>query len=131
MAKTHAFTLPMLTYTAWRVGESGKSIPLNLYDPEGLEGAVEHALAQASHKDIFHVLETDETRRISKLHIYQVKQGKPVYRKLHGEVVARLVKPLIAHPVTTMEVREFVPAQHWCWTPGCDVVGIDRQTVEG
>lgn len=131
MAKHHTFTVPMLTFSAWRVGDSGKSIPLNLYAPETLDEAVEQAAPQCAHKAVFHVLEADELRRVSKLHLYQVKQGKAVFRKLPGETLARNIKPLVAHHLTTMEVRDFRPSEHWHWATGCDVVGIDRQTVEG
>jgi len=121
------------TFAAWKLGSTGTSYPLDTGAADTLDAVVAHAAPRCHHKDIFHVLERDELAKQGRLHIYVIKQGKPVWQRKEGFAHPVQVKPLRAELIASMAVDTFVPIEPFRWSPGCDPVGLSeaqRNTVE-
>ena len=120
-----------IIFGAWRVLHNGKNQPLNVATAANLAEVLDVALWSCKHKDVLYVLERDTLTKVGKLHLYQIKQGRPVWQRKADFAHPVQVRPLTASQVTSFEVDTFVPIEPWVWAPGCDVVGIDRSLVEG
>lgn len=121
--------LPAERFTAWRILGNGTSQPLDTGDATTLDDAASNALQGCQHKDHFTVLHTNVAGKQTE-HVYYVKAGKPVFVRKPGFAHAVQIKPLSLEHRFSRKLAEFAPVEPWRWTPGCDVVGIDRNVVE-
>lgn len=112
-----------MTFKAWRQRDE-LAVPLDIGQPADLREAIAAACASCGHKDTLFLL--CEDRQIKLLRAYAIQQGKREYR---GPALG-YVAPLKPAELFCLPVREFDPVEPWRWSPGCDVVGIDRNTVE-
>lgn len=124
--------LVLAQLTAWKVSpQTGLSHPLDISGAETQADAVRLASMQCAHKDVFHVLVEDGATGRRQLHIYRVKQSSKPKRVDHEDGTWRVIKPLEADHVVSMQVDTFVPDEPFQWSPGCDVVGQRPAVVEG
>jgi len=124
-------TQPRLSFQAWRVsGQTGVSYPLDMSSVTTLTDAIRRSLIQCAHKDVFDVLASDAVSGTGALHTYRVKQSSKYQRVPHEDGTTRTIKPLEPEHLVTRDVKVFTPVEPWRWTPGADVVGVDRQIVE-
>ena len=120
---------PRHTFAVWRILESGQHYPLHI-SATTLGDIVAEAADQCGHKQQFLIRQTDSVTGAIVLRIHQIKQGKEVWLNVPG--VAHAIKSYRKNPalICTMLVESFEPAEPWKWTPGADVVGVDRTIVE-
>jgi hypothetical protein len=120
-----------VTFRAWSIGESNSiAYPREIGEPATLAEAVRRAMP-AQHKARFMVLVENAVTRTGTLHIYAVKQSSKTVRIPHEDGTWRVGKPLLPEALVSLEVRAFDPVEPWRWSPGADVVGVDRTLVEG
>ena len=119
------------TFQAWRVRDTSIATPLGMEPCASLKEAVSAAAASCGHKDHLIVLEVKPISGKAMAHFHAIKrESKSLWRRdpVTGEAanIARLYPVLLF----SMEVTSFSPAKPFHWSPGCDVVGIDRTLVE-
>jgi hypothetical protein len=124
-----AHLLPAERFTAWRILSDGTSQPLDTGDATTLHDAANNALQGCSHKDHFTVLHTNVAGKQTE-HVYYVKASKPIWVRKPGFAHSVQVRPLALDHRFSRKLAEFVPVEPWHWSPGCDVVGVDRNVVE-
>ena len=117
-------------FEAWRVGEA-MSPRLDTLDATTLAEARDHAASSCSHKDHFLVKQTDRATGRATLHLFYVKQKAATWLRDPATGIPKQVRPLEAEHRFSVPVEAFAPVEPWRWSPGCDVVGIDRSMVEG
>lgn len=119
------------TFDIWRL-RIGDAYAVRLdIDASTLAEAKANASACCSHKDVLFIRETLRAARTGvALHAYVVRQGKREYRVNHETGVPGYVAPLKLDHLFSLPVNAFDPLQPWTWTPGADVVGIDRTLIE-
>lgn len=120
--------LPAERFQAWRVLGNGPSQAIDLSLASSLDEAIQTAGQHCQHKDWFSVLHVTPTKTTE--HVCYVKQGKPTWVRKEGFAHAVQVKPLEVERKFSREVTAFAPVEPFRWTPGCDVVGVDRSLVE-
>jgi hypothetical protein len=118
------------TFSAWRQRDGGKASRLECGGAI-LADVLSEAQAQCQHKDVLFILHRDGLTGDKTLHCYAIRQGKPEWVRKPGFAHVVQVKPLKADPLFVLPVRQFDPVEPWSHTPGCDVVGMDRETVDG
>ncbi len=123
-----AHLLPAETYQAWRVLPDGTSQPLDVANAATLDEARQSALLACQHKDHFSVLQTGPCGQVE--HVFYVKQGKARWITKPGFAHQVHIKPLEVELRFSRAVTAFAPVKTFRWSPGCDVVGIDRDVVE-
>lgn len=112
-------------FEAWHQG----GFPLDVSAATTLGEARDEAARHCRHKDHFTVLQhTIDGKHI--LHVYYVKQTKPVWMKKPDMAHAVQVRPLAVEHRFSQEVAAYEPVAPWRWSPGADVVGLDRNVVE-
>ena len=119
-------------FKAWRCGGTTSAVPIDIADAQSLKEALASATATYFvHKDRLAILETDHRAGKSLLHLYGIQQQAALQyvRTESGRMVA--IKRLKPAHLLTMPVEQFAPVEIFRWSPGCDVVGIDRSAVEG
>lgn len=119
------------TFAAWRIadGNDSAAYPLECVATT-LAEAVDSAAPSCCHKDTLLILATEGRSGRKTLHAFRIKQGKRTYRTDPLTRVAGFVAPLYAEKQFTLPVEDFAPVEPFRWTPGCDVVGVDRSVVE-
>lgn len=120
--------LPAL-FEAWIAGEAA-SRRLDVSGATTLHEARDAAAQFCKHKDHFLIKRTDRATGEAMLHCYYVKQKAPTWVRKPGFAHVVQVRPLEAELRFSMAVNAFAPVEPWRWTPGADVVGIDRDVVE-
>lgn len=126
----YAHLLPAETFRAWRVLDNGCSQPIET-SATTLADAAQQAAQACRHKDYFTVLQTVVSgARIE--HVYYVKQQAARWIADPDNFGApKRVQPLKAERLFCRELREIEPVEPWRWTPGADVVGVDRREIGG
>lgn len=126
----YADALPADDFAAWRILGNGKADPIEI-----AAGTLAEALDQAKinciHKQVLVIRHTDYRTRKITAHFYRIKRStrNVTYRPaLDGGPPVR-EGLLEAEPVTSMEVTAFSPVEPFRWSPGADVVGVDRSLV--
>lgn len=114
------------TFTVWRLRDTGKAQRLEC-GAAVLADVLTEAAAQCIHKDVLFIQHTHGVRQDKTLHAYVIRQGKPEWRMCPETKVTRQVRPEKPDLLFAMDVAEFAPAEAWKWSPGCDVVGADRE----
>lgn len=118
------------TFTAWRV-TGGKSHPLEI-SAATLTEATEQALHHCQPRDTLLILATAGLSGRQTLHSFTVKKStkRYFYRASYdgGPQVRVAMKEALAG--FAIEVERFAPVEPFRWSPGCDVVGVDRSVVE-
>lgn len=124
-------------YTAWRISPDSPRAecqPCNMGNPATLREAINDALTGAAfqHKDTLALLITDTVSGKQIVHFYAIRQDTKapyIFDKEKGRAVK--AKRYYPDPIFSMAVSEFSPVEPWRWTPGADVVGHDRNMIEG
>lgn len=115
------------SFTAWRILDNGEACPERLFAATLPE--IERELAnEGTHQHRYVVRETDPINGKATLHFYTIRKG--AWKGHYSHNRARKVYPYTADRLLSMKVNAFDPVEPWRWTPGCDVVGIDRDLVE-
>ena len=119
-------------FKAWRCGGTTSAVPIDIADAQSLKEALASATdAYFVHKDRLAILETDHCAGKSLLHLYGIQQqARPDYIR-GADGLSKAVHRLKPAHLLTMPVEQFAPVEIFRWSPGCDVVGIDRSAVEG
>mgnify|MGYP000629688827 CR=1 FL=1 len=126
-----AFThlLPADSFQAWRVLSDGTSQPLDIIAGD-LAEAIQSASVKCQHKDYFTVLHTAASGKRTE-HVCYVKQQAARWVRKPGFAHAVQVRPLSADVLFSRAVAAVEPVEPWRWTPGADVVGVDRGEIGG
>jgi hypothetical protein len=121
-------THPMRTgFTAWIICD-GKSDPVETAG-DCLASCADEVAQRCAHKDSFVILETAPVTGKATAHFFTVKK-KSTPRWVTVEHVTRRVHDLYAETLFSCAVEAFQPLERWNWSPGADVVGIDRNTID-
>lgn len=116
------------TFTAWLVLASGKAHPLPA-DGATLNEALASALTGGcTHKSQVVIREHNPVKRETRLHVYAIKRRSAGRWVVRDHVPAK-VHDLYPDPLFVLDVTAFEPVEPWKWTPGCDVVGVERSVV--
>lgn len=124
-----AHLLPAETYCAWRVLANGTSQPVEI-TATSLAEAIQSAALHCQHKDYFTVLQTTASGKNIE-HVCYVKQQAARWVRKPGFAHAVQVRPLSADVLFSRAVAAVEPVEPWRWTPGADVVGVDRSEIGG
>lgn len=114
-------------FTAWIIRD-GKSDPVETAG-DCLTSCADEVAQRCDHKGSFVILETAPVTGKATAHFFTVKR-KSTARWVTHEHVTRRVHDLYAELVLSLAVNEFAPVERWKWSPGADVVGIDRNTID-
>lgn len=127
-----ARTEPVVTFAAWRTSDETAHHEAHAIcvTAATLSEAVEQAKLSCHHKDTLVILESDQARRKQTQHAYRIvrKAAKWVRDPVTG--LEQRITPLDATPLFSMAVAVFEPVTPWRWSPGADVVGVDRTLLE-
>lgn len=115
------------TYTAWRLDNTGASIPCQT-TAGTLEGVAAETALLCQRKEGFHVLHRDCVAERETLHIYRVKWSK-VWRYCPEAGHTKQFDQPKAEHVAAISVEHFAPVLRWQWTPGCDAVGAPAREI--
>ena len=116
------------TVLAWTEGGT----PIDVSAAADVKEAADIAANRVGHKGGFVLLQTHDGTNRQACRFCRVKRSTKhhTYRPaLDGGNPVREGK-LEAVEVFAMAVTAFAPVEPWKWTPGCDVVGIDRTLIE-
>lgn len=106
--------------------------PISVASISAASLALNAALPQCHHKDVLAILYGHDGKREKVLRFYAIKQqSKPVYRRNPETLLTEAMRPLYAALLMETKVHGFDPVEPWRWTPGADVVGIDRTLIGG
>lgn len=117
------------TFKAWRQREGGKAQPLDI-EGSCLADALRSACASCGHKDVIFILQTIPSCPDKALHVYVIRQGPRQHRVNPETGVPGWFHPLKTDNLFSLPVRQFEPVEPWRWSPGADVVGADRETID-
>ena len=128
---------PKEVFAAWRLSPDNpraEAIPCTIGEVRTLDEAVSAALVgnALQHKDALVVLVTDTVSKKRMAHFYAIKQDTKapyVFDKEKGKAVK--AKRFYPAALFSMAVSEFSPVEPFRWSPGADVVGADRDMIEG
>lgn len=120
------------TFTVWRTCDEtpgNEAHPLRI-TADTLAEAVQEAAQSCHHKDTLVVLEVDHVTRTQTQHAYRIvrKAAKWIRDPVTG--LEQRINPLEASPLFSMAVKSFAPVEPWRWSPGADVVGVDRTLID-
>lgn len=126
-AEQRARPLVRHAYQAWCILDNGRGecSPVDVSDVGTLSGAL--AKVPLIHKQHVMIRETDTMTGKSVEHLYAVKARKQWVRAEDG--TTRNVAVPYADRLFSMARNGEMPAEPWSWSPGADVVGIDRNEV--
>lgn len=119
------------TFKAWRTTKDtqhNEAHPLPV-DADTLADAVEQAAPSCHHKDTLLVLATDAATRKSTLHSYAIVRKAAKYVRNPVTGLTDRISPLEPSLLFSVAVSEFAPVEPWRWSPGADVVGVDRSLI--
>lgn len=123
------------TFQAWRFSPDNprcEGDPIDMTGVRSLSAAQIAVTAHVFHKDKVAILVTDEVTQRRVVHFYAVKRKSPAPRRWDAENLRYVAAPAeYLDPLFSMAASRFAPVEPWRWSPGCDVVGIDRNTIEG
>lgn len=114
------------TFDAWRV-VSGKAHTLITNATSDEDWRLATTVCQ--HKEQVWVRERMANGKTF-LHVFAVREKAATYRYCQETKQPVRFKPRFLDLVSSVEITEFSPVTPWEWTPGADVVGIDRTVVD-
>lgn len=125
IAATYAMTD---TFEAWRLRDTETATSIGI-SATTLADALSHAQNSCGHGDTLLILQTHARTERQTLHAFRIRQGARELRRIGDDPVPQWIRPLKPDAMFSMAVDAFTPVAPFRWSPGADVIGIDRREV--